>query len=319
MKTNYRIGAVVVLLATCTFCFGQIKKPELMVFPSENWCINNGFYTEMDNMGYTQKVPDYTAALQENTDLKMAIAKINDLFAERQFPLESLEQTLKNIAQQQAEDNLTMSKSGNTLAETPLDQISRVAKADIILELTWEVKDMGPKHSITYILEAIDAYTNKSIGAVSGTGAPSMSADVAVLLEEAIVANIDNFHSRLQDHFNQMQEIGREVAIDVKIFDNNAAGIDLETEYGDDELADIINRWFAQNTVSQRFSIKDASETHMSFTQVRIPCYDEYGIAMDANAFAKKLQKALKKEPFKIPAKVIMKGLGRAVIILGEK
>lgn len=308
-----------VALCVATTVSAQIKKPELMVFPSENWCINNGYYTEVTNLDYQQKVPAYREALQQNTQLKMAIAKINDLFAARQFPLEDLEQTLKNIEQERAEDNLTTSKNGNELAETLLDQLSRVAKADIILELTWELNDLGPKHSLTYILEAKDAYTAKSIAAVSGTGAPSMSADVATLLEEAIVANMDNFQNRLMDHFAEMQEMGREVRIDIKVFADNAAGIDLETEYGEDELGDIIQRWMVQNTVNQRFSLKAASETHMDFTQVRIPCYDDYGIAMDAAAFAKKLQKALKKEPFKIPAKVMMKGLGRAVIILGEK
>ncbi|MCQ2347757.1 MAG: DUF6175 family protein [Paludibacteraceae bacterium] len=297
----------------------QIKKPELMVFPSENWCITNGYYTEVTNMDYQQKVPAYREALQENTQLKLAIAKINELFAAREFPLEDLEQTLKNIDQERAEDNLTMSKNGNELSETPLDAISRVAKADIILELTWSVNDMGLKHSLTYILEAKDAYTGKSVAAVSGTGDPSMNADVAVLLEEAIVSRMDNFQNSLMDYFGTMQEQGREIRFDIKVFADNEAGVDLETEFGEDELGDIIQRWMAQNTVSQRFSLKAASETHMDFTQVRIPLYDDYGIAMDASSFAKKLQKALKKEPFKIPSKVLMKGLGRAVLIIGEK
>ncbi|MCQ2334121.1 MAG: DUF6175 family protein [Paludibacteraceae bacterium] len=319
MKKISFVCLLTMLWVSCLTVMGQARKPELMVFPSENWCINNGYYTEVTNMDYVQKVPAYREALQSNTQLKMAIAKINDLFAERQFPLEDLEQTLKNIEQERAEDNLTMSKNGNELAETPLDQLSRTAKADIILELTWELNDLGAKHSLTYILEAKDAYTSKTIGAVSGVGAPSMSADVATLLEEAIVANMDGFQARIMDHFAQMQEMGREVRLDIKVFDNNAAGVDLETEYGDDELVDILNRWMAQNTVSQRFSVKDASETHINYTQVRIPLYDDYGIAIDAAAFAKKLQKALKKEPFQIPSKVVTKGLGRAVLIIGEK
>jgi len=307
------------LVAIATMLNAQIKKPELMVFPSENWCINNGYYMEITNMDYQQKVPAYREALQQNTELKLAIAKINELFAAREFPLEDLEQTLKSIDQERAEDALTMSKSGNELAETPLDQITRVAKADIILELTWEVNDMGAQYSLTYILEAKDAYTNKAVASVSGTGAPSTSAEVPVLLEEAIVSNMDNFQNRLMDYFANMQEQGREIRLDIKVFDNNARGVDLETEFGDDELGDIIQRWMVQNTVSQRFSLKAASENHMDFTQVRIPLYDDYGVAMDAAAFAKKLQKALKKEPFNIPCKVMMKGLGRAVIIIGEK
>lgn len=306
--------ALVALVASA-----QIKKPALMVVPSDVWCISNGYYTEVENMGITTKMPNYKQALQENMGLKLAIAKINDLMAEREFPLESLEQMIKNLEQQHMEDNMTTSKAGNELAESPLDEVARVAKCDIILELSWEVKDFGPKHSISYILEARDAYTAKSIGAAAGTGAQSFSADVDVLLEEAIVANMDNFNNRLLDHFTEMQTIGREISLDIKVFANNAAGIDLETEFGDDELIDVIENWLQLNTVQGRFTMPYASENIANFTQVRIPVYDERGRAIDANGFAKSLAKFLKKEPYNIPAKVLVKGLGRAVIILGEK
>ncbi len=308
------VMALVALVASA-----QIKKPELMVIPSDVWCISNGYYTEVENMGTTVKVPNYKQALQENIGLKLAIAKLNDLMAERQFPLKSLEQEIKNLEQRRMEDNLTTSKAGNDLAESPLDEVARTAKCDIILELTWDVKDFGPKHSLSYILEGRDAYTSKSIGAASGTGAPSFTADVDVLLEEAIVANMDNFNNRLLDHFTEMQTIGREITLDIKVFANNAAGIDLETEFGDDELLDVINNWLQLNTVQGRFTMPYASENVANFTQVRIPVYDERGRAVDANGFAKGLAKMLKKEPYNIPSKVLVKGLGRAVIILGEK
>lgn len=309
----------IVLALVALVASAQIKKPELMVIPSDVWCISNGYYTEVENMGVTAKVPNYKQALQENMGLKLAIAKLNDLMAERQFPLKSLEQEIKNLEQRRMEDNMTMSKAGNELAESPLDEVARMAKCDIILELSWELKDFGPKHSLAYILEARDAYTGKAIGAASGTGAPSMSADVDVLLEEAIVANMDNFNNRLMDHFGEMQTIGREVSLDIKVFANNAAGIDLETEYNGEELIDIINNWLQVNTIQGRFSMPYASENVANFTQVRIPVYDERGRAIDANGFAKQLAKMLKKEPYNIPAKVLVKGLGRAVIILGEK
>ena len=314
-KSIFTIALALVALVASA----QIKKPELMVIPSDIWCITNGYYTEIENLGTTTKVPNYKQALQENMDLKLAIAKLNDLMVERQFPLQSLEQTIKNLEQRRMEDNLTTSKAGNELAESPLDEVARTAKCDIILELSWEVKDLGPKHSLSYILEGRDAYTGKSIGASSGTGTPSFTADVAVLLEEAIVANMDNFINRLQDHFTEMQTIGREITMDIKVFANNAAGVDLETEFEGEELIDIINNWLQVNTVQGRFSMPYASENVANFTQVRIPVYDERGRAIDANGFAKQLAKMLKKEPYNIPTKVLVKGLGRSVIILGEK
>ncbi len=309
----------ILLAGIAMIATAQIKKPELMVVPSDAWCIANGYYTEVDNLGKIEKVPNYKQALQENMGLKLAIAKLNDLMAERQFPLQSLEQTIKNIEQQRLEDNLTVSKAGNELAESPLDEVARMAKCDIILELSWEVKDFGPKHAISYILEGRDAYTATTIGAASGTGAQSFTADVDVLLEEAIVANMDNFNNRLMDHFQEMQTIGREVSLEIKVFANNAAGVDLETEFEGQELIDIINDWLQVNTIQGRFSMPYASENVARFTHVRIPVYDERGRAIDANGFAKMLTKVLKKEPYNIPSKVLVKGLGRAVIILGEK
>ena len=111
--------ALVALVASA-----QIKKPELMVVPSDVWCLSNGYYTEVENLGTITKVPNYKQALQENMGLKLAIAKLNDLMAERQFPLQSLEQTIKNLEQRRMEDNLTMSKNGNELAESPLGRTS---------------------------------------------------------------------------------------------------------------------------------------------------------------------------------------------------
>ena len=309
----------IIMLCAAVMASAQIKKPELMVIPSDVWCISNGYYVEVENMGITAKVPNYKQALQENMGLKLAIAKLNDLMAERQFPLISLEQTIKNLEQRRMEDNLTSSKAGNELAESPLDEVARAAKCDIILELSWEMKDFGPKHSLAYILEARDAYTGKSIGAASGTGAPSFSADVDVLLEEAIVANMDNFNNRLMDHFTEMQTIGREIILDIKVFANNAAGVDLETEYNGEELVDIIENWLQLNTIQGRFSRQYSSENVANFTQVRIPVYDDRGRAIDANGFAKGLAKMLRQEPYNIPCKILVKGLGRAVIILGEK
>ena len=40
---------------------------------------------------------------------------------------------------------------------------------------------------------------------------------------------------------------------------------------------------------------------------------------MDARDFATELRKYLRKSPFEITAKVMVRGLGEAIIVLGEK
>ena len=56
-----------------------------------------------------------------------------------------------------------------------------------------------------------------------------------------------------------------------------------------------------------------------SLSKVRIPLQDEKGRAMDARAFATQLRKYLQQPPYSITSKVIIRGLGEAVLILGEK
>lgn len=300
--------------------FGQAKKPTLMVVPSDNWCLKNGHYLEYDNQGTKIKLPNYKKALQEDADLLLVISQINGMMAERGFPLKNLESALKTLEANQAEDNMMASKeTGSGTSESPIDMLKKVAKADIIIQLTWTINTTGPKKSITFNLQGLDSYTDKQVATAVGTGQPSFSAEVPVLLQEAVTAHIDNFNASLQNHFDDMFANGREIIIRVKKWDDWDG--DLESEYGDDdeELGVIIEDWIADNTVKSRFSTADMTENMALFEQVRIPLYNAKGRAIDARRFVKGLSKYLKAEPFLIPNKVVMKGLGRATIILGGK
>lgn len=317
MKKVLLVCSLIVLGTTLSF--GQAKKPTLMVVPSDAWCIQNGYVMEFDNDGTKTKIPNYKQAMQENTDILLVIASINDMMAERGFPLKNLESAMKTLESNAAEDNMRSSKeSGASVNESPIDALKKVAKADIIIQLTWTVNTTGPKKSITFILQGLDSYTDKQIAGANGTGAPSFSAEVPVLLKEAVTAHIDNFSASLQSHFDDMFENGREVIIRIQTWDSWDG--DLESEdYGDDELGALIENWMADNTVKGRFNTTDMTENMALFEQVRIPLFNEKGRASDARDFAKGLRSWLKADPRLIESKLVMKGLGRATLILGEK
>jgi len=88
------------------------------------------------------------------------------------------------------------------------------------MELTYTINTTGPKKSVSYTLRGLDAYTDKQIAGDSGTGAPSFSAELPVLLEEAVLAHIDNFNAQLQAHFDDMFANGREIIVRIKKFDS---------------------------------------------------------------------------------------------------
>ena len=314
-----RLLSIVMLCLTFVTAFGQAKKPKLMVVPSDAWCKEHGYMQNFDNQGSVEQIPDYKQALLNDKDLNNVIAKIGVLMADQGFPLVSMEQSLKSINNLSAEDNLIRSKtSGASMTESPLDRLRRVAKADILLQVDWTINEVGPKKSITYNLQGLDAYTNKQVAGAQGTGNPSFSAEVPVLLEEAVQDNMDNFTAQLQRHFDDLFENGREVAIDIRVFDNGS-GIDLESEYGDYELTEIIDNWMAENTVSHRFNKSDVTENFILYDQVRIPLYKKNGMPEDTEGFTRNLRRFLQQPPYSIPCKIINRGLGRCLLVIGEK
>lgn len=314
------IYTVLVMMLYSTI-LAQAKKPTLMVVPSDNWCIKNGYTTTFDEMGTLKTIPDYKMALQNETDLLMTIGKINTMMSDRGFPLVNLETAIKNTENESAEVSMMSSKSGSNLVENPIDILQRNANADIIIQLTYVINQEGPRRSITFMLQGLDAYTKKQIAGAQGTGEPSFATQTPVLLEEAVLAHIDDFNSRLQAHFDDLFTNGREVVFQARVFDGSP--VDLEEVYMYEneslELGEIIENWISANTVQGRFSTSTYTQNVIRFEQVRIPLYDDKGRANDTRRWLRDMRNILNKSPFNLVSKIYTRGLGEVWLIIGEK
>mgnify|MGYP003445436277 CR=1 FL=1 len=318
MKRTSLLILSIALWAIAGSLFGQAKKPTLMILPSDNWCEQRYFMTEFDNQGTKQKVPNYKQAFQEDTEIGQVISKIGGLMVSRGFPLKDVEQELKTIETRNAENNMTTSTTtGSSISESPLDKIKNKAKADILIQIWWKVTKTEQGKVVSFVLEAFDAYTSKRIASSTGNGIPNNTDIVPVLLEKAILANIDPFTAQLQSHFDDMFKNGREIMLTVKKWNNWDKN--METEIDGKEITDYINKWMKDNTVNKRFTMADATENVIRFDQVRIPLYNADNDPIDARQFAKGLQKYLKAAPFNFEVKLMTRGLGEAILVLGEK
>lgn len=319
-KYNSLAYCIVFLLFLGSYdsALAQAKKPTLMILPSDNWCVQRYFITEFDNQGTKQKVPNYKQAFQEDTELGQVISKIGSLMIDRGFPLKDAEQEIKAIEQRTAEDNMTTSSnSGSSIAESPLDKLKNRAKADIIIQIWWKVNSTEQGKSVSFTLEAFDAYTSKRIASATSPGVVVSKDIVPVMLYNAVQAQIDPFNKQLQQHFDEMCKNGREIVLTVKKW--NSWDKDLETEIDGKELTDYIVEWMKNNTVNSRFNLTDATENKLFFEQVRIPMCEANKEALDARQFAKGLQKYLKQAPFSFEVKLMTRGLGEAILVIGEK
>lgn len=317
-----KIVFIIFILVIGSSIWGQkAKKPKIMVIPSDLWYKDHHFMTEYEDQGQMIAVPNYMKAFRENKELLPVIGKINELMAERGFPLKDLESVLKSLQLRTAKNIVRKSsRTGSKASESPLDMIKARAKPDIVMQLTWTINTEGPKKSITYVLKGLDAYTNKQVAYADGTGSPSFSTILPVLLEEAVLSNMDTFCNTLQRHFEDMFASGREIVVEVQCWDD--WDNDMYSEFGDngDELSLLIEDWFADNTVGGVFSA-DSGDKVMYLEEVRIPLFYERNgkqRAMAAKDFGNQLRKYLR-DNYGIESKVETEGLGKVIVVLGHK
>lgn len=304
-------------LLLCIMAYAQPKKPTIMLLPSDNWCNQRYFMTTFSNQGSSVIVPDYQKAFIEDIELPQVISKIGEVLTELGYSLKDAEQEIKSVNMRMAEDNVTISKTNNaTLMETPLDILKRRVKSDIVIQVWWNINKERNKSSVSFILEAFDAYTNKRIATSTGTTKATDEA-IPLLIERAVLENIEPFDEQMTNWYNAQKKDGREIVLIIRCWDNWEN--DLETEYNDCELLDCIQDWLSEHTVNGMFNLTDGTENFAQFEQVHIPLFNVAGRAIDARAFAVELGRYLRKNPYAITSKIMVRGLGEAILVLGEK
>lgn len=313
------ILSFLIFILICCVCntFAEEKKPTLMILPSDNWCTQRYFTKQFNNQGSTVSVPDYKRAFSEDIELPQVISKVGGVLTSMGYSLKDAEQEIKSMEVKQAEDNVITSKtSGASIVETPLDVLKRKMKSDVVIQLWWNITKDPKGKVLSFTLEAFDAYTNKRIATSTGNSKPTSDA-IPIALEKAVKENVKEFDKQLDNWYAEQKKKGREIVLTVRCWDS--WDNDLETEYNGEELTDCIQQWMRQNTVDGAFNLSDGTESFIQFEQVRIPLHDKNGNALDARGFATALRKHLAKTPYNITSKVIIRGLGEAILVLGEK
>ena len=307
-----------ILLAMSVFSIGlfaQAIKPSMMVMPSKSWCHDKGY--EKQNIkedGKTYSIYEYERALIEYKELGPAIRKIGELMGQRGFELVDFQTTLESSATESALDDMD-----DDIEADPEASIIKAAGTDIILRINWFIQPiMGGRQQLTYELTAFDSYTNKQIANTGNTTppqAPGMTE--VVMLQNAVIGQMDQFVAQLMSHFTEMTQKGREISVRVNAVSGWQDG--LETEIGEDEeeLTDIINKWINDNSVAHRYHKSSGTKKSLYYDSVYIPLYDENGNPISAEDWVKQMRKYLKKT-YKVPCRVKMRGLGQAQIKIGE-
>jgi hypothetical protein len=292
--------------------------PTVMVLPDKTWCNEMGYVIRSERNGKTRVSEDYDKAFL-NSDLKNVVVNLNDLLKENGLPPKDFGATSEIDDDEEAEEEMFEgAESGEGLAENSYEAVLNKLKPDIIIKIGWNVNKQGFNYNVSYRLEALDSYTGKSIAAVTAeTATVKTTVGLAACIKNAATEHMDNFVSKLQSHFDDLQANGREVTVTLRIIDNGS-GTNFNTEFGGQELNEIIHQWMDDNTVNHSYSERNATRNRLQYEQVRIPFRDSRGTSMQARQFVAQLQKYLKSN-FGIVAENTTKGLGAGRLYIGEK
>ena len=304
------------LLLCSMITFAQTaKKPTIMVIPSDHWCTSRYFTKTMDNQGKKVTINDYEAAFREDAELYSVAAKIGEIMAANGYPVKDYMQEYKSLMDEQTEEEVTMSSMGSMIEETPLDMLRSRVKYDIELRVDWMVHQEKNGRSVSVSIAAIDTYSNKQVAAANGT---CNAADkiIARLIDDALNKQMGGFTQQLNNHFADLTNNGREITLQIRVWDSGSITLEDENAEGV-ALIDMISSWVEDNTVAGAFNLMSNTESRAKFDQVRIPMLNAKGRAMDARMFANQLRQYLKTQG--VDSKVMNKGLGDATLILGEK
>jgi len=299
-------------------------KPSIMIMPSDSYCIEKGYVL---NNGQ----PDYLSLLSSDRNMRDVIVKIQELMNERGYTPKDFESEARSIQRKNIEDSFLTDNLGNSIKESMYDKITKRSKADIVVKVEFKLNKFGLKRNVSFQLQGIDSYTNKSIASRKGEGKPSFTTSYSILFEEAVLQHMDNFNSQIQNHFDEMANEGREISLLVLcILDDSNGEVDyfsLEMDIGDSTINEMIEDWVADKAKNGKYAITDATENKIHISQLRIPLFFERKgkkRSLSARKFAVNLGKYLLEELKDIPRysiskKIVTKGLGEAYVILKVK
>lgn len=284
-------------------------KPEIMVIPSDGTLKNNGHLKTKRFDGQKYEERDYKGFLLDNEYFKPLVADIQNRFIAADYPLNDFEQTLKSL------DNQAAADIADNVATDAKTQLLQVASPDIILEFDYDIasdytKSDRSQKSVKYLINAIDAYTNKVIATVQADGLEGTNG-VAVMSAD-LDKTMPKLMGDIQKYFNDILTRGREITVRINVdADSNQKLTDQSVE--GDTYADEIVDFIKTHTVKGAYKMQGNSANQLTFTGVRIKVLNDDGTQYGVYDWTRDLQKYLKKN-LGLSSENRSQGLGEVVL-----
>lgn len=294
--------------------------PQIMILPSDQVLKNFGCLKNQTVNGRTYQIRDYQKYLMADDRAKRIFSTIQTAFNNEGFPLNDLEQTLKQLNTQEATDMADgFEKDAKTLLLT-------TAQPDIILEMNYNTtantrnganvlrtkkKEVEiSEKNISYTLNAIDAYTNKVISSITASNIKGESTTETIQAD--MQKKFKGLMKDVQNYFSDILTRGRDITVRVAVAKGSNVKLS-DTNIEGDTYADYIMDYIKSHTVKGAYKMQRNTDNELYFVNCRIRLLNEDGTQFGVYDWARELAKSLRKN---LGVKVTNKsqGLGEVLI-----
>ncbi len=289
----------------------QQALPTIMVLPSDNLLEEYNSLKTQTYEGRKFVLRDYQQYLLANNDNQQILSTVQGAFVDMNYPLNDLEQTLKQLNTQEATDIAdNLEKDSKTL-------LLATAQPDIILELEYKNKMDLASHNVnsrqlSYTLRALDAYTNKVVATVNETGIEN--SNVVDAIQKSLNEKLPKLSEDIIKYFSDILYRGREVTVRVAVEKGSNVKLSDENVEGD-TYSDWIVDYLNTHTIKGAYKMQRNSDNEIYFVNVRIKLLNEDGTQNSVYNWAREFRSAIRKN-LGVKATNKAQGLGEILITL---
>ena len=269
----------------------QQALPTIMVLPSDNLLEEYNSLKTQTIDGRKFVLRDYQQYLLANNDNPQILSTVQGAFVDMSYPLNDLEQTLKQLNTEEATDMAdNLEKDSKTL-------LLATAQPDIILELDYKNKmDLAShnvnKRELSYTIRAIDAYTNKVVATASEIGIENSNA--VEIFQKSLNGKLPKLSEDIIKYFSDILRHGREVTVRVAVEKGSNVKLSDENVEGD-TYSDWIVDYLNTHTIKGTYKMQRNSDNEIYFVNVRIALLNEDGTQNNVYDWAREFRAAIRK------------------------
>lgn len=251
-------------------------RPTIMVIPSDILLKRYGALKTQTIEGVATNIYDYNKYLLANNDNKALLSLIAEKFVDENYPVQDLEQALRQI------HNQGMIDYADNIGKDAKTELLTGVRPDLIIELDY-AKTMNmrgnPDPVYSYTINVIDPYTNNVIASTTKSELKGKNLNKA--LASTIKKDLKKMNADITKSFSDMLNRGRNITVRINVASSSPIDLDSRSIAGR-TYTDWIVDYVKTHTVKGAYKLQRNTSKELYFENCRIKLLNDdntqYGV-----------------------------------------